>query len=44
MSYKTGFAPAAEFLRERAGNAKASDLSHFLDRIRDVPPAAGDAL
>lgn len=35
---------AAEFLHERAGNARASDLSHFLDRIKDVPPAAGDEL
>ena len=33
---------AADFLKQRAGNAKPSDLLPFLDKARDEPPVPGD--
>jgi hypothetical protein len=33
---------AAEFLSQRAGDARPSDLLPFLDAAKDEPPSAGD--
>ncbi|MBU4435979.1 MAG: pilus assembly protein HicB [Alphaproteobacteria bacterium] len=33
---------AADFLSHRAGQARPSDLTTFLDRASDRPPVAGD--
>ena len=33
---------AADFLRHKAGDAKPSDLTAFLDRAGAEPPVAGD--
>ena len=33
---------AAEFLKQRAGNAKPADLLPFLDKARDEAPGPGD--
>lgn len=35
---------ADDFLKARAGTAKRGDLTRFLDRAPDVPPAPEDAI
>ena len=34
--------PAADFLRQRAGNASGTDFARILDQIADRPPEPGD--
>lgn len=35
---------ASNFLKRRAGEARASDMLGYLDRADDAPPIAGDEL